>query len=82
MSKAIFDSAKGFRIEKLVASACEILCARREIMHYLHAQPGRQLDAEGIDILVQLNNGLFFGIQCKANLRQVNLHFKKHPNIS
>ncbi len=82
MSGNISDSAKGYRIEKLVASACEILRDKREILHYIHAQPGRQLDAEGIDILVQLNSGLFFGIQCKANLYELGKHLKKHPNIT
>lgn len=82
MGRDISDSAKGFRIENLVASACEILRKQGEILDYIHAQPGRQLDAQGIDILVQLNNGLFFGIQCKANLYDIDKQFRKHPNIA
>ena len=81
MGKSLNDSTKGYRIEDLAVDACEKLRQKGEILGYIHAQAGRQLDSEGIDILIQLNNGLFFGIQCKSKLSPVRDHFKKYPGI-
>ena len=81
MGKSLNDSTRGYRIENLAVDACRVLKERGEIIHYIHAQAGRQLDSEGIDILVQLKNGLFFGLQCKSKLSPVREHFKKHPGV-
>ncbi len=75
------DPQKGARAENLVACAFAHLKLNGEIRNFIHAEAGRQLDSQGIDFLVQINNGLWFGLQCKTNIHDICKHLHKHPDI-
>lgn len=75
------SNQKGRNAEHAVELALKNLKKQGLILHYIYAQPGRQVDGEGIDFLVQIRGGLCIPLQCKTNAKDVLNFLNLHPNI-
>ncbi len=71
---------KGDEAEDIVEEVLKDLSKKGKLFSYHRSRKGKELDAEGVDFLVYLNNGLAVPLQVKA-APHFKSHFKKHPAI-
>lgn len=76
------------KAELVTKSILEKLVKSGYLIGFIHAKPGSQLDAEGIDFLVFIYGGFMLPIQIKNRNKTavpaekiVKNHHRKHPNV-
>lgn len=75
MSVPVFDT------EQVAESALKLLKTTNVICEFHHSKKNGELDADGIDFLIFLNNGLCIPLQVKGAHFKQNQHLRKHPHI-
>ncbi|MEK7464295.1 MAG: hypothetical protein AAB617_00770 [Patescibacteria group bacterium] len=67
--------------EDVVLRALKILEDKNIIAHFFQAEKNGQIDRDGIDFLIFLENGLCLPLQVKRGKKALASHFRKHPHV-
>lgn len=74
-------SLPAFDAEQVAETALKSLKETNVIREFHHSKKNGELDADGVDFLIFLNNGLCIPFQVKGARFKANQHLRKHPHI-
>ena len=74
-------SLPAFDAEQVTEEALKILKETNIICEFHHSKKNGELDVDGIDFLIFLNNGLCLPLQVKGSHFKQKQHPRKHPHI-